>query len=402
MSRFRERRALVTALCLVLLFGAFLRIYPTTTIRALGIDEKSYAFGLKALTEGGLTAYPSMMRDYVRVQPTLSFAVIPPTRITFMAGAFLWNKLFGTGLLQSLRDIACLASILGLVVAATFLWRAVGLASALGAVALLACAPMQIQLAQRIYIDGVFAFTAVLSLWLLWENLRAPNSTFWLVSYIISLIVMIMTKENAAFVFVGILCILSLNRWLKMGTVTSKLVLATAAGALIGVIGLIVAAGGITTLVQVFQANLTKAYSTGYVIRTGDGPWFRYLLDLIAMSPLAAILALGALARWHFPELVSRFLAVFLIASYALMANLRYGMSLRYTAMWDLPIRWLAFTQILAIALALPARYRSLFASLAVALVCAIDLHQYFFFFAQNGTYDPTSESILRQLNIVK
>jgi hypothetical protein len=31
---------------------------------------------------------------------------------------------------------------------------------------------MQIQLAQRAYVDGVFAFIAVLMLWLLWENMR--------------------------------------------------------------------------------------------------------------------------------------------------------------------------------------------------------------------------------------
>ena len=84
------------------------------------------------------------------------------------------------------------------------------------------------------------------------------------------------------------------------------------------------------------------------------------------------------------------------------MSNLRYGISLRYTAMWDLPLRWLAFTQIVLIAVRLPQHYRTIFVSAAVAVVCAVDLSHYCLFFVQNGTYDPTATEILHQLNIVK
>jgi len=212
----------------------------------------------------------------------------------------------------------------------------------------------------------------------------------------------LLTKENAAFVFIGILSILACNRWLKIGKVGLNLVIATFVGALAGVAMLVIASGGLATLIQVFQANISKTYATPYVIQTGDGPWFRYILDLIAMSPLVTLLALAALGRLNFQEAISRYLALFLAVTYLLMSNLRYGISLRYTAIWDLPLRYLAFTQVVLMAVSVPPRYRTIFIPVAIAIVCTVDLSHYYFFFVQNGTYDPTATEILRQLNIVK
>jgi 4-amino-4-deoxy-L-arabinose transferase-like glycosyltransferase len=402
MSQLLENRLGILLLCLVLLFGGFLRIYPSATSKYLGMDESYYRDAVISLVHDGFTSYPRLIRNYAKVQPTLPVAVIPPTRVTLIATAFFWHKIFNTGPLISLRAVACSATVLTLLIGALFLYRAAGLPAAVGAIALLSCAPMQIQLAQRAYVDGVFAFTAILTLWLLWENMRMPFSLKRLVPYGASMALMVVTKENAAFVFVGILSILACNRWLKIGHVSLSLVTASFAGALTGAIVLVIASGGLTTLIHVFQANISKTYSTPYVIQTGDGPWFRYILDLISMSPLVTLLALAALGRLSFQEAISRYFALFLTVTYLLMANLRYGISLRYTAMWDLPLRWLAFTQIALLAARVPPRYRTIFIPAAVAIVCAVDLRHYCLFFVQNGTYDPTAKEMLHQLNIVK
>src|SRR5438552_5216294 len=402
MSQIPESRLGIALLCLVLLFGAFLRVYPSAGLKYPGVDEMYYRHGLMFLVHNGFTSYPSLVRNYAKVQPTLPVAVIPPTRVTLIAAAFLWHQMFNTVPLISLRAIACSATVLTVLVSALFIYRAVGLLAAIAVSALLSCAPMQIQLAQRAYVDGVFAFTAILTLWLLWENMQEPPSLKWLVPYGASIALMVITKENAAFVFVGILSILACNRWLKIGQVGLPLIMTTFVGALAGATILVIASGGPTTLIQVFQANISKTYATGYVIQTGDGPWFRYILDLIAMSPLVTLLALAALGRLSFQEAIGRYFALFLAVTYLLMSNLHYGISLRYTAMWDLPLRWLAFTQIVLMAASVPSRYRTIFIPVAVAVVCAVDLSHYCLFFVQNGTYDPSATEILRQLNIVK
>ncbi len=89
-------------------------------------------------------------------------------------------------------------------------------------------------MAQHALIDGFFAFWATLSLWFLWENLRRPNDWRWLVAYTVSLAAMVLTKENAAFAYFGLLVLLAVNRWAKFGTITNKLLLLTIAGPLAG------------------------------------------------------------------------------------------------------------------------------------------------------------------------
>ena len=397
-----EKRLGIVLLCLVLLSGIFLRIYPSAGTKYPGVDEMYYRRGVMFLVQNGFASYPDLVRNYAKVQPTLAVAVIPPTRVTLIAVGFFWHEMFHSAPIIALRAVACSASVLTLLIGALFLYRAAALSVAIAVSALLSCAPMQIQLAQRAYVDGVFAFTAILTLWLLWENLQQPSSPKWLVPYGASIALMVVTKENAAFVFAGILSILACNRWLKIGEVNVNLVIPTFAGALAGAATLVIVSGGPRTLIQVFQANISKTYETLYVIQTGDGPWFRYILDLIAMSPLAALLALAALGRLSFQDPIARYFALFLAVTYLLMSNLHYGISLRYTAMWDLPLRCLAFSQIVVMAARVPPRFRTVVISTAVAVVCAVDLSHYCLFFVQNGTYDPTAKEILQQLNIVK
>src|SRR5205823_6845557 len=114
MSQIPESRLGIALLCLVLLFGAFLRVYPSAGLKYPGVDEMYYRHGVMFLVHNGFTSYPSLVRDYAKVQPTLPVAVIPPTRVTLIAAAFLWHQIFNTVPLISLRAVACSASVLTL------------------------------------------------------------------------------------------------------------------------------------------------------------------------------------------------------------------------------------------------------------------------------------------------
>jgi hypothetical protein len=83
------------------------------------------------------------------------------------------------------------------------------------------------------------------------------------------------------------------------------------------------------------------------------------------------------------------------------MCNVRYGMNLRYTNMWDMPLRYLAlgcladFTRPFA-------RRREIILPVAVALLCAIDLRQYHIFFVQHDLYELVTGGLLHALQILK
>src|SRR5207302_277176 len=155
-------------------------------------------------------------------------------------------------------------------------------------------------------------------------------------------------------------------------------------------------------LIAVFKLNVEKSYAIPYVIKTGDGPWFRYILDLLIMSPAVILLAIAGFFSVRPGDKCSAYFAAFILFSYLVMANIKYGLNLRYASIWDLPLRWLAFNQLNTLALLLPRRFKSYFLTVTVAVLCAVDIQHYFLFFAQSGMYDPVPDPMLRILNILK
>jgi len=271
---------------------------------------------------------------------------------------------------------------------------------ALGVLALMACAPMQLHMSQHALIDGFFAFWATLNLWFLWENLRQPNNARWLILYTATLALMVLTKENALFAYVGLLALIGVNRWLRFGTVTRPLLLLTVAGPLLGLVILIALCGSATTFVNIYRLLVSKASVLPYAIATGDGPWYRYLVELLLASPLIFLLAWGAIFRLKFADKASLYLVAFMTATYVVMCNVRYGMNLRYTNMWDLPMRYLAVVCLSDLTASL--RRREMVVAVAIVVLCAIDLRQYHIFFVQHDLYELVTAGLLRALQILK
>jgi hypothetical protein len=415
-------RAVFVCLALALLVGIFLRLPPAlfspnsaplNSLAALHPNPKWYEMGLIGPDEGlysdyveqlsasGLARYPNVVRAYIEKQAVLPGAILPPLRFLFVFTGFIWHSIFHVDALASLRSSASLFSILTLVLTAVLGWRMRGPLWSIGLVALVAFAPTQLHMSQHALVDGFFAFWALLTLWLLWENLQSPRHWGWLAGYTISLALVGLTKETSFFVWIGIVAILVANRWLHFGSISRELLVATVLGPLIAVIVLTILAGGVGDLVRTYQLFATKNYSLPYQIRTGDGPWQRYLVDLLLVSPVILILAVGAIFRLDRTKSVELFFFVFLAATYAGMCNVKYGMNLRFINMWDVPLRFLALGTLVSLAAPLQKR-RHLLLAIAVAFVCAFELRQYQILFVEHPLHELATEGLLRALNILK
>jgi hypothetical protein len=414
----RQPRFLVVSLVLVLLAGCFLRVpdyvfapanpalhwlaplHPTPKFQALGFDEKLYRGYVSVLMLHGLGIYPELAGYYVQRQKNLDSAILPPTRFVYIGAAHAWHLVWGAGPLKSLSAISSLCSMLLLGLSALFAWRLGGGAIALCVTALMAFAPTQIHMSQHALIDGVFAFWATLSLWLLWENLQRPNRWPWLAAYSGALAVMVLTKENAMFAYLAILALLAANHWLRFGRLTMSLCLVTVLGPLLGVVILVSLCGGLGTTIEIYRLLVSKASVLEFAIMTGDGPWYRYLVDLMVVSPVILVLAIGGVFRLKATERAGPFLLLFVAASFLVMANVRYGMNLRYTNMWDFPLRYLAVLCLWGI---VPRKSApALWMSLCIAVLCAIEFRQYHIFFVQSDLYELVPQDLLRAIKILK
>lgn len=401
LARLSAHRLLVLGFVLVGIIGVVVRVYPTAGFTGIGYDEALYRRYVDDLSTHGISHYPDFAEYYIERQQKLPGAILPPTRFLYIFSAYLWHNLTGEASLVSLHHISCLFSILLLFAAGVFACRLGGTLMGLAVFALMACAPTQIHMAQHALIDGFFAFWATLSLWFLWENLRRPAGYGWATAYTLALTMMVITKENAAFAGLGVLALLATNRWFKFGIVTPKLLLLTVAGPLLGFLILVTLCGGLGTFVETYRLLTAKASVLPYAIATGDGPWYRYLVDLLLVSPLIFLLAWGALLRLSFTRQAGLYLFVFVGATYLLMCNVRYGMNLRYTNMWDMPLRYLAVTCLTDLTDAVPRR-RALLLTIGVLFLCAFDLRQYYIFFVQHNLYELVTAGLLRALLILK
>jgi 4-amino-4-deoxy-L-arabinose transferase-like glycosyltransferase len=377
------------------------RLHPQPAFNSIGFDENLYREYVDGLTKGGLGAYPQIVDEYIEHQKTLTGSILPPVRFLYIFTASVWRSVFGCDALTALHQVAAFFSMLTLCLAAVFAWRLRGSLWMLATTALVAVAPTQIHMSQHALVDGFFAFWALLTLWLLWENLRAPRDWRWLAAYVLSLSLLVLTKENSAFVWFGCVVLIVTNRWLQFGIVTREVLIATILGPLLGVVVLIFLAGGIPTLFETYHLSITKNFTLSYAIRTGDGPWQRYLVDLLLVSPIILVLALGCLFRLDRTQKPEWFLSIFIAASYLVMCNLKYGMNLRYANMWDMPLRFLAVSFLVPLVRPF-GKYRDLILGIAIASICAIELRDYVVLAVQYPLYELVPEGLLRALHILK
>ena len=389
------------AMVVILAVGIFLRIYPSAGFSGLGVDERGYMVFLKQIQRAGLTNYDSVVRVFVEKQYHRPDAVVPATRIGFLAPAYLCGKLFHLSDFEALRRTACAASILTLILCAWFGYRLGGISAMIGLTAVVATAPLQIYLSQRALIDGCFAFWAVASVWLAWENLQRPRDWGWLSAYVFCLAMMVLTKENGAFVVFALLGVLLLTPWLGLGKVTPHLFIATLAGPAIAVLLLATMIGGLVEWARFYLMFEAKSRTNLYSFYAQDGPWFRYLVDFTLVSPLLIGFAVGGIFQLGKADRPAVFMATFLGLSFASMSVITYGMSLRYAAYWDIPLAWLACSQLLRLAGRFPRVRPAIFGALLL-LVAACNLREYHRFFIQGATYDPVTAQLAKASDLIK
>jgi 4-amino-4-deoxy-L-arabinose transferase-like glycosyltransferase len=399
-SRFGPKPAAV--LVVILLAGTFLRAWPSTGFHGVGYDEGIYSGYVRTAVKEGIWSYPDITRAYVKLQEERSDALVPATRIGFLLPA---SALAAIGHLDprvALHCVSLISSILLLFATAIIGYRLSSCSQMLLCTTLMAVAPLQIHLAQRSLIDGYFALWAILSAWFLWETLQKPEQHGWLISYGVSLFVLVLTKENAAFVFLALVAVLVIFAVCKLGRATLALIVVTAVAPALAVLVLAGFVGGIREWIAFYDMFIQKSRLLPYPIRFQDGAWYRYLIDFTLLSPCVVAFATGRIFQLERKSAPDIFWSIFLGISFVMMSSVPYGMSLRFAAYWDIPLRWLAASQISHLA----GRFRRInpvFTATAVILILAVvDLFQYWRYFVNAGIYDPVSFQLLHASQLIK
>jgi len=166
-----------------------------------------------------------------------------------------------------------------------------------------------------------------------------------------------------------------------------------------------VAAGGVATAWEALQITAASADSNAYALTYGGGPWFRYVVDLVLLSPgtvLLYLVWLGMLLerrerddrQWAWA-----LVPILMVALLALMTkNVRYALCL------ELPIRLgavLALQRLISLRPSLQGWRCDAVLALGVAVLMWADVGTFLRLFVVGGIYDPVSAFLLQGQGIL-
>lgn len=364
---------------------------------ASGADEGFYLHYASRVSSEGPAAFSALAREYLR-EPERRFYPTPVRLSTIAAQAAAMRI---TGASWRALQLVSLGSFLLLLAALFFgLSRLFGERVGFWAALLTAASPLHLSLARRALSDSWSAALCVISLLAFsraWFS-GSRSMRAW-ASVAILLATAFLAKEANILLVPLVLAPMAWRvvrhrepvPWVPFLSVS---VAPLAAAILLGC----AAAGGWGVFWRVVYANVTSPSLNAYAVRYGGGPWFRYFLDFLLVSPVPTLLYLGWVgyllgARERDPQAWWWALLPVLFVFLSIPAT----KNLRYALMLEAPIRLGA---VLLLDRVLPARDGSAAPGLrfacALLILIWLDLESFHRLFVAGEIYDPVTAFLIQ------
>lgn len=393
------RHALWCIIALVLM-GCGARLTQWESVERLYFDESYYTTYATFHSKHSLAAFPGFCDAFIKMQETEKFGMPPPTRLLYPFLGAIVHNVFGISIPRSLILLSALASCAMLVIGGIWARRMFGGRLAVGITLLMAVSLNQLHLSQRLMIDPIIGVFCMAALWSLWElGNGSGRKCIFACIYAASLFALVFVKESSFVVFVGIAASVVIGRRCKTLPVLPPyiLIVTVASGALaFSILCLLV--GGFGKFFQLYRTLVERSLATPYVHIFGDGPWFRYIVDSMLAQPLPTVLALAALFWLPFKDAKARYLTLFVLVTFALMASIKYGVFYRYAIIWDFPIAVLATLQLAQLSERLSQARAHFIYALALVLIGALQMQSFWRIGVEAKGYALTSYDMVTAL----
>jgi 4-amino-4-deoxy-L-arabinose transferase-like glycosyltransferase len=364
-------------------------------------DDGYYLAYARAVAERGPAAFPGLFSSWNADSGNWIYP--SPLRIFFVLVSALWVKLFGASL-PALSWLSVASHVGWILVTAFFALRHFEPRRALLVTALAAFAPLLLGIGRLALQDSFLLLLLALSCWTFVETLAAPRSRAWRAAFVASFALALLTKELALLLLPAfVLGWLAERRGRAAEHPFWPFARLLALPCLIVLPVFLLAAGGPGPLRQTVRTVLTSPGGNEYAIAFGSGPWYRYLIDYLCISPGVTLLALGfagALLLRSLRERPARAEVQFGIQAAVLLLELGFfTKNVRYLMILELPLAVFAAAMLCEIVPA-GARRRWVWIGLLGAILCYLDWRTFDYGWVQHGIYDPRS-SVLLQMRAI-
>ncbi len=366
---------------------------------AAGSDEGYYFRCATYVAQKGIPGFPDIFKVYFE-NPQHQITQ-NPLRVGFVILASFWLKLLGYSFIN-LALLSLFFYCILLIVAFSFVKKYFQEKIALLFLMLLAFSPLNMAMARRALIDSAVSLFVFSSVWLFWENLKERKEQRTII-FILIFAFAILIKESSAllsvFFFLYILIRKAVfKKTIKFADFLFDMFFAFGIAAMVYVS----LAGG---FVQFFNAAirvLTSAKVNSYAILFCAGPWFRYLIDFILLSPWVCILAVGFSAHYILKQDWQEELFYLLVFSFcSLFFHSFLIKNIRYLIFLNIPMCLFAVLMLDELTKRLFKGRESSMLIILVLAVSFIDYSAFYYFFVKLGIYDPVSCWLLQASHII-
>lgn len=375
-----------------------LRVAPV--LYAAEADEGTYLHYAQEVATTGLGGYHALFDAYLASSENWHYP--PPIRAGYIVPAAGLVALFGAsfGVLTLLSVLAAVALVQ---VNFFFARRHFGMWPGLLIAALIGCSPLTLGLARRALQDSYVTLWMSLACWLFLEGVAAEKSRVrgWLVFAGVFLGA-ILTKETALLLAPPMLLFAAHRAraersWEKLLATTASL-----AGASLAALGIYWVLGlSPPRLLELFRGTVAASSTVAYMRLYGAGPWFRYLVDYLLVSPAPVLLAAGFLgilaARGRGAMIAPATRFLLLLTAGLLFEYSFFTKNLRYLHLLVVPLSVFAALALVECgAWFATATQRRVFLALAASGLLFCELVSFDALFLEGQVYDPITFHLLR------
>lgn len=385
---------LVACLAVVLISFSFAHIRF-----AAEADEGYYLKYASYISGKGLLGFKDLFKEYVRDQK--NWLSPSPLRIGFIVLSSLWLKVFGQGLL-GLAYLSLLCFCLFLFVSFYFTSKYFDRSTAVLFTVLLAFSPLNMAMARRALTESAFSLLCALSIWIFFANFKGRSRAklfFFILIYSFSILI----KETAVLLSLAFIAFLTLERLVFKKAVRLSDLLSVSLFPLLIVGTVYISLGGLTQTLESIKIILNPPVNNPYASLFGSGPWYRYLIDYMLLSPWVLILSIGyifyCLSLKERQEIDLYFLTIFIVT--LLLFNI-FTKNVRYVILLDMVIRLFSLLMLKGLFAKRLSSQKALVLITGIVIVIAgFDYINFYNLFFQAGIYDPASLWLLKAKRLI-
>lgn len=392
--------SLLLVLSLLLLVSSLL-INSLINIKEFKGDEIYYKDYVQYIHVRGVGGFPSLVQTYLGNK---EYWYSPhPLRIGFIGVSALCVDLFGLSF-HTIQLISVFSHIFMIFISYVFARKYFGSIRAMFIAALLSFSPICMAMSRRALGDSLATCCMAVTIWLFLDLIH-HSGIMKKILFIVVFCFAILVKETSILFYIPFLAFLLIETYYKKATVNlpSLLVVLSMPVFVCGLVYLLVS-GGFYPLFKVIRIILVSPYTNRYAVDFGSGPWYRYLIDFILLSPWPTLLAIGfvAIIMVRFKDGVYDSNQVYFVTIFIflLLEFSFFTKNIRYLAILDLPIRVFAVFMLFELISHMNPVMATTLCFVLVFIFCLFD-YQTFNMMVVHDTYDPVSALLLMMRNII-